>query len=309
MVSTRLTVAQFLSIVELRTKIISVATFVAGTLYAVLQTDVFSPWVTLLMFLAVLFVDMATTAFNNFFDYLRGTDVADYNVEENKVLLHQGVAPGWALVIALICYILAAVLGVAIAYLRGWWIIPVGAVCMLVGYFYTGGPRPIATTPFGELFAGGFLGMVLFLLSAAVQTPPGSDLLTAWVVVGGLPPFFTIAAILAVNNSCDREGDGAAGRRTFAVLVGERVSRVYVYLLAALAHVALVVLVIFDKLPVPAAVPIVLSAVFAAVQFRKMDRRGYTFETKGPNMVAILKVYLVQSAMYVASLVSGLFLR
>ncbi len=308
MVSTRLTVAQFLSIVELRTKVISIATFAAGTLFAVLQTDVFSPGVTLLMFVAVLFVDMATTAFNNFFDYMRGTDVIDYNVEENKVLVHEGVAPGWALIIALLFYALAAVLGVVIAYLRGWWIIPVGAACMLVGYFYTGGPRPISTTPVGELFAGGFLGMVLFLLSAAVQTPSGSELLTAWVVVGGLPPFFTVAAILAVNNSCDREGDAAAGRRTFAVLVGGPGSRVYVYVLVALAHLALALLIIFGKLPVPAAALTAVSAAFAIIQFRGMHRRGFTFETKGPNMIAILKVYVVQSAMYLAALVAGLLL-
>lgn len=308
MVSTRLTVAQFLSIVELRTKVISVATFAAGTLFAVLQTDAFSPWVTVLMFVAVLFVDMATTAFNNFFDYLRGTDVTDFNVEENKVLVHEAVAPGWALIVALVFYALAAVLGVAIAYLRGWWIIPAGAACMLVGYFYTGGPRPISTTPFGELFAGGFLGMILFLLSAAVQTPPGSELLTAWVVVGGLPPFFTVAAILAVNNSCDREGDAAAGRRTFAVLVGDPASRAYVYVLVALAHAALGLLVAFGKLPLPTTALIAVSVVFALIQFRGMQGRGFTFETKGPNMIAILKVYVVQSAMYLAALVAGLLL-
>lgn len=282
------------------------ATFVVGTLYAVTQAEVFSPLVTLLMAAAVLLVDMGTTAFNNFFDFFRGTDRTEFNVEENKVLVHQRVAPGWALLVALGCFLLAMPLGIAIAYLRGWWIIPVGAASMLVGYFYTGGPRPISTTPFGDLFAGGFLGMLLFVLSAAVQTAPGTAALSWWVFVGGAPPFFTVASILTVNNSCDREGDLEAGRRTAAVMLGTRWSARLVYLQGLLAHAAIFALIAAGRLPLIAAGFALLSLLFAAWTYRAMHRRGFSFATKGANMVAVLRVFAVEMGMYAAGLAAAL---
>ena len=36
-------------------------------------------------------------------------------------------------------------------------------VCMAVGYLYTGGPVPIAYTPFGEIVSGFFMGMLIIL--------------------------------------------------------------------------------------------------------------------------------------------------
>jgi 1,4-dihydroxy-2-naphthoate octaprenyltransferase len=306
MVATKLTVSQFLSLVELRTKLVSVGTFTVGTLYAVHRTGEFSPLVAAIMFLAVFFVDMATTAFNNFFDFQGGTDVHDYNVEQNKVLLHQGVAPGWALVIALGLSLLAGLLGLWLAVLRGFWLIPVGGACMLVGYFYTGGPRPISTTPVGELFAGGFLGLVLFLLSAAVQTEPGSHLFSWWLLVAALPNFLTIAAILAVNNNCDREGDELAERRTLAVLFGTRFTAGLTYAIVALAHAALFLMAAFGALPTVSALFTLASVAFAVRHFIAMQRRGYHFQTKGPDMIAILKVYGVQTAAYAAGLIIGL---
>lgn len=306
MVATRLTVSQFLSLVELRTKLVSVGTFTVGTLYAVYRTGEFSILVAGIMFAAVFFVDMATTAFNNFFDFQGGTDVRDYNVEQNKVLVHQGVAPGWALVIALGLFLLAGVLGLWLAALRGLWLVPVGGMCMLVGYFYTGGPRPISTTPIGELVAGGFLGLVLFLLSAAVQTQPGSQLFSWWLLVAALPSFLTIAAILAVNNSCDRAGDEAAERRTLAVVLGEHVTARLTYAMVALAHIILFLMAGFGALPNLGAVFVALSLAFAIRHFIAMHRRGYHFRSKGPNMIAILKVYVVQTAAYAAGLAFGL---
>lgn len=46
----------------------------------------------------------------------------------------------------------------------------VGIVCMAIGYLYTGGPIPISWTPFGELFSGLFMGMIIILLAFFIQT-------------------------------------------------------------------------------------------------------------------------------------------
>ncbi|MFW5796520.1 MAG: prenyltransferase [Alkalispirochaeta sp.] len=195
-----ITLYQFMRIVEIRTKIISVSAFLLGALYGIYRFGTVDILVLVTMGAAVLAVDMATTGFNSFFDYFHGVDHRKLNREEDKVLVHEGVPAGTALIVSLILYLAAAVLGVILAFIATPWVIPIGAVSMLVGYLYTGGPRPISRTPLGELFAGGFLGWLLVSLTIFVLAPEeitGRDLLV------GIPSFLFVASILTVNNTCD----------------------------------------------------------------------------------------------------------
>jgi len=164
----------FLAVVEIRTKVVSVSSFLLGTLFAMRCLSVQGigavHWGRALsMFLSTLCVDMGTTAWNTYFDYLRGTDDPRINREPDKVLIHGGLPPAYAFWTALWLYIAAMVGGLVLSFQVGFWILPVGAACMAVGFFYNAGPLPISHTPFGELFAGGFLGSGLFLISFGVQ--------------------------------------------------------------------------------------------------------------------------------------------
>ena len=58
---------------------------------------------------------MGATAFNNFFDYWRGTDSRSHVQEADKVLLTEGVPALVAFFIAVACYAVAAVLGLLLA--------------------------------------------------------------------------------------------------------------------------------------------------------------------------------------------------
>ncbi|MFA7225949.1 MAG: prenyltransferase [Sphaerochaetaceae bacterium] len=294
---------QFNRIVEIRTKIISMGTFLTGSLFALATTQSWSWSRFLVMLLAVLFVDMGTTGFNSYFDFINGTDRAQYNLEKDKVLVHEGVSPSLALLISVTLFILAAILGLLLAHWTSYWLIPIGGVSMMVGFLYTGGPYPISRTPFGELFAGGFLGSLLFVLSYYVQT-----LTFKWsAIVVSLPLLLLIGEILMVNNSCDHMADKIAGRRTLAILLGEQKSVI------ASRSILLGALLIQLLLPLLGLIPMVTlpftigGALLALPIWIKMEKRGFSLETKGISMGGISKIYLIHCLFFGVALLISYF--
>jgi 1,4-dihydroxy-2-naphthoate octaprenyltransferase len=291
------TVRHFFSIVELKTKVISLSTFLLALLYA-LDAGGVPPARTALLFVAVLAVDMGTTAFNSFFDYVRNVDNRLYTREPDKVLVYEGVAPGHALIVSMSLYLVAAISGVVLALTVGWWILLAGALSMAVGFLYTGGPLPISRTPVGELFAGGFLGSVLFLI---VIRALGAEV-TPQAVLASVPSTLMIASVLTVNNTCDRQGDIAAGRKTLSILVGPRLSEVLIYLLGAGAFgIPLVQTVSAGAAgggAVGAVVALAAGGAAAAAAYSTMHRRGYSHATKRPNMQSILLIVIIFTAAY-----------
>lgn len=293
-----MTLYQFARIVEIRTKIVSVSAYLIGTLLATYQTGEFDLLVGVVMLLAVLAVDMGTTGFNSFFDYYRGVDSHETNRESDKVLVHQGVPPGVALLLSLGLFALAMPLGIALAVLVGWELIPIGALCMAVGYLYNGGPLPISRTPLGELVAGGFLGSVLVLLAFYVQR----DSLNTQAFLVSLPSLFLVASILTVNNTCDIKGDTQAGRRTLSILLGPKIAPWLVYLLGAAGFLLTGYNAYRGFLPDWSGYLGLLCAPLVILEYRRMHRRGYSHETKGPSMGSISKVFGIYTAVVVLPL-------
>jgi len=285
----RITPLDVLQIVDIRTKIVSVSSLAIGTAYAFLSTHTFSPGRFALMLLATLFVDMGTTGFNTYYDFRRGVDTLDTDVERWKVLVQRGIEPRVAVAIAWLMFGLAAACGLAIGALVDWRVVPVGAACMLIGFLYSAGPVPIARLPVGELFAGGLLGLVLIGVAAYVQ----GAALDARIVWLGLPSTVLIATILSVNNVCDIEGDSRAGRRTLAIVLG-RARAVPVIAAQGLLTMALAfALVPLDVLPASAILPLAVAAVFAWRQFAAMRACGFSHATKPTAMASISAVFAV----------------
>jgi 1,4-dihydroxy-2-naphthoate octaprenyltransferase len=295
-----LSVSDVLCIVEARTKIISSSSVLVETAYAAWVTDRVD-WVSLLLMLAgTVAIDLGTAGFNSYFDFIRGVDTVETDVEGYKALVHRDVDPRIALWIAGSAFALAGIFGVALGARVGWEVVAVGAGCMVVAFFYSGGPRPIASTPLGELFAGGFLGLVVVALSAYVQA--GRTLPLAMVVA--VPTTLLIADILTVNNTCDMEGDAAAGRRTLSIVLGASGARVLVVGLVVAALAAALALVALGVLPVASLVPRGAWAAFAVRELRRMHGRGYAHRTKGASMTSISVVLMT----YTLALLIGLVL-
>ncbi|MGD8378066.1 MAG: prenyltransferase [Gammaproteobacteria bacterium] len=282
----------FLRIVEIRTKIVSVSSFLIGTVFAAVSGAGFSWSLALVMFAAVLCVDMGTTGFNSYYDFVNGVDRPDTDIEGDKILLRGDTRPAAALAISGGFFLAAAGLGLVIGLMAGWQIIVVGTVCMAAGFFYSGGPYPLSRTPFGELLAGGFLGWVLIALSFVVQT----GRLTPAAVWLGLPSTALIASILTVNNTCDLVGDRRAGRYTLSIALGARRSEWVIYGLGALAYGLAFALIGSGILTLPAVIPLALAALVSASEYRRMHGRGFSPATKAASMASISKVFVAFTA-------------
>jgi 1,4-dihydroxy-2-naphthoate octaprenyltransferase len=171
----------------------------------------------LAMLLASLLIQSATNMFNEYFDYKRGLDTED-SVGIGGGIVRDGIHPNTILKTAVGFFIISILLGVYICMNSSWNIAIIGTICMAAGYFYTGGPYPIAYTPFGEITAGFFMGVVIILISFFIQT----GIVTSDVVLLSIPSAILIGAILMANNIRDLDGDKERGRKTLAILLGRQ---------------------------------------------------------------------------------------
>ena len=290
-----MTVRQILDVLEIRTKVVSVSGFAVGTVYAARHTATDDATgnvaASVILFAAILAVDMGTTGFNSFFDFLRGVDRRGVNREHDKVLVNDRVPALPVFLLSFGLYLTAMIFGVWLSFLVGFEILLVGAISVTVGFLYNTGPIPLSSTPLGEVFAGGFLGWVLVTLSIYVHTGTldGTDMLV------GVPSFLMVASILTVNNTCDIESDRAAGRKTLSIVVGRRVSTVIAVLLGVCAYASSAVLAFRGVFPQNALYLLAAACIVSAFIYRTMILRGLVAGTKGISMQSILYIFVAFS--------------
>ena len=211
----------------------SIAPVLFGATYALGYESKFSILKFILFLLACLLIQAATNLFNEYYDYKYGLDKIDSEGISGSIV-KGNLSPREVMVGALVLYALAFVLGLILTFITSFYVLLVGLVCMLAGYFYTGGKYPIAYSPFGEVVSGFFMGTIIISLSFYFQT----GFVNTDIIVVSLPLFIMIGAILLANNIRDLDNDKESGRRTYAILVGRNyaiktmaISFIVVYLL------------------------------------------------------------------------------
>jgi 1,4-dihydroxy-2-naphthoate polyprenyltransferase len=187
-----------------------------GTVLALQYTDV-KISVFLAMLAASLLIQAATNMFNEYYDYKRGLDT-EHSVGIGGAIVRNGVKPSTVMTIAFSFYGIALLLGFYIVVNSTWWLAVIGLMCMAAGYFYTGGPMPIAYTPLGEIVAGLFMGLIIILISFYIQT----GTITAESILISVPVSILVGLILMANNIRDLDGDKENGRKTVAILLGKK---------------------------------------------------------------------------------------
>lgn len=252
--------------------------------------------VFLAMLLASILIQAATNMFNEYYDFVRGLDT-EHSVGISGTIVRDGLSPQTVLRVALLFYFISALLGVYICIESSWWVALVGLVCMLFGYLYTGGPYPIAYTPFGELFAGFFMGTVIIGISYYIQTME----VNSRVILISVPIALFIGSILLSNNIRDLEGDKKSGRKTLAILMGHHYAVMFLGSIFTAAYLWSVLLVISGILPIWSL--IVLPSAFKAWDvIRKFTGKSTPIEMM-PAMVATGKTNTMYGVLLGLSLI------
>lgn len=197
------------------------ASFVPVILGSVLALPLhqFHIFLFIAMLIASMFIQIATNLFNEYFDFKRGLDTKE-SIGIGGTIVRDGVNPKTVLNLAYGFLAAATLIGLYICVESTWWLAVVGIICMMAGYFYSGGPYPIAYTPLGELVSGLFMGVFIILISFYIQT----HALTWMSVFISIPIGILIGSINMSNNIRDLEGDKAKGRKTLPILLGKKKS-------------------------------------------------------------------------------------
>jgi 1,4-dihydroxy-2-naphthoate octaprenyltransferase len=221
------TIAQWIAGARVRTLPNSVAPVIVGA-GAAAAVDRFNWWASLLALVVALSLQVGVNYANDYSDGIRGTDAVRVGPLR---LVGSGVAtPGAVRTAAFACFGLAGVAGLVLVALTGhWWLLAVGAACVAGAWFYTGGSRPYGYSGWGEAAVFVFFGLVAVLGTEYVQAS-----VVTWAGVAGAVALGSFsAAVLVANNLRDVPTDREAGKRTLAVRLGDRRTRVLYFGLVA----------------------------------------------------------------------------
>ena len=146
-------------------------------------------------FVAALLIQIGTNFANDVFDFRRGADTAD-RLGPPRVTQSGLVSQKQVLTATFVAFGLAALIGVYLITVGGWPILVIGALSILAGLAYTGGPWPIGYHSLGDIFVFVFFGLLAVVGSAYLQTLT----VTPLAVWASVPVGFLVTAILVVNN-------------------------------------------------------------------------------------------------------------
>lgn len=256
-------------------------------------------WLTLF---AGIFLHIAANTFNDYFDWMSGTDPENNNYflpyTGGSRSIELGLISEKALFrVALTSLIIASGLGIVLAMISGPAILLFGLVGALCSYFYTAPPlRLAARKGLGELAVG--LNFGPLAVAGTVYALTGT---VTWIdFLIGLPIGLLTTAILWINQFPDVEADQKTGKINLVVILGRRKARWgYLLLLAAAFGLALLLLAT-ELLPLGAA--LILGALPVAYYAGRIAVREFNQRSLVRANAATIQLHLIAGLLLVVGL-------
>jgi len=187
--------------------------------------------------IVALLLQIGVNLANDYFDYLKGIDTHD-RLGPLRVT-QSGLIPSKQVKAAIILTLtLSLIPGIYLITVGGLPVFIIGLACICAALAYSGGPFPLASHGLGDLFVFIFFGLVAVCGTYYVQALHLTPLVWLMGIIEGL----LITAILVVNNLRDIQSDRQTGKRTLAVIIGDRGSKLEYVLLLGGAYVIPIIL-------------------------------------------------------------------
>lgn len=250
-------------------------------------------WKALLALGVSLSLQIGVNYANDYSDGVKGSD--DDRVGPLR-LVGSGLVPAKYVKNAALGFLgLGALFGLGLVITSSWWLLLIGAAALLAAWGYTGGSNPYGYRALGEVSVFLFFGLVAVLGTTYVQL--GAVNLPS--IAGALGIGSLACVILVANNLRDRAKDELVGKRTLAVVLGDKISR---YLFAGLNLVAILCLIVL--------IPTTWWALLGLVALPWIIRstRAVFSGAAGAELIAVLGNTGRAELLYAAGLTLGLFI-
>jgi 1,4-dihydroxy-2-naphthoate octaprenyltransferase len=311
-----MSIASFLKLVEIQTKVASVIPFALGTLYSIYHFGRFSPSNFVIMFISLISVDMATTAINNYYDYRKAEKTHGYNYESHNAIVSCNLKESTVILTISILLIIAAAFGFILFLDTTPVILLLGALSFAIGILYSFGPVPISRTPLGEILSGLFMGFIIVLISIYVHVYDMGiiDLSYSRGILGisfnlvellyifllSIPTVNGIANIMLANNICDMEDDIENRRYTLPIYIGKERALSVFKALYYICYADLLLLLLLGITPAAAVI-----ALFTFIPVSRNIRSFYEKQTKKDTFGLAVKNFLIINAVHVIAIVGA----
>lgn len=230
--------SSFLRLVEIQTKVASMLPLAVGTLVSIYFYGHFNTVNFLLMLSALLCIDMATTAINNYMDYQKAIHTTGYGYNGHNAIVKDQLDIRTVRAVILSLIGLGTLLGIGLFLNTDGLVLMIGAISFVIGIGYTFGPMPISRTPFGEVVSGVVMGFGILFLAVYIHLPNPEWVLIQFGSAGqmtiqlhwfeifrlvyiAMPLVIGIGNIMFANNICDMEEDWKNHRYTLPLSLGK----------------------------------------------------------------------------------------
>jgi 1,4-dihydroxy-2-naphthoate polyprenyltransferase len=234
----------------------------------------FVAWRALLALIVALALQVGVNYANDYSDGIRGTD--KQRVGPVRLVASGLAAPRQVLTAAFTSFLVAGLAGLVLAVVVSWWLLLLGATAIAAAWFYTGGSRPYGYRALGEVSVFAFFGVGAVMGTAYVEM----GRLTWLAAAASIPVGLLACALLVINNLRDISTDQVTGKRTLAVVLGDRRTRVLYTVCVSVPFVVAVVMA-------PVA-PLTLLTLAAAPLAMSPVRQVLGTAATGRGLIAVL---------------------
>jgi 1,4-dihydroxy-2-naphthoate octaprenyltransferase len=272
-----------------------------GVAVAVWTQGQVNGWYIALALLGAITSHISVNAFNEYFDFTSGLDAKTHKTPfsgGSGTLQSQPHAARAALLTASAAFALTALIGVYFLAVRGWGLLPIGLLGLVIIYTYT---PWITRNPWLCLIAPGLgfgtlwvLG-TYFVLSGEYSWPA---LLVSFV------PFFLVNDLLLLNQFPDVEADKSIGRRHFPIVIGRKASSTLYGVFLLLSYLPLVIGAALKLLPVA---PAVLGLLCLPIAIRAY-RGARHFADDIPQLIPFMGMNVILNLIMPILVAIGLFI-